>query len=81
MIFDRGQPCWQGPNRSFKLSLTCGPEDRLVKVEEPSRCEYVGEMVTPSMCSEERGRQLREQWAALEAEIGGAAPHVDVKEL
>lgn len=51
MSFTNGQHCWQGPNRSLQVKLACGEEEEVSKIEEPSRCEYVGVFVTPAACS------------------------------
>jgi len=49
-IYDKGQSCWNGPTRSAKVSITCGIENRLVGVSEPSRCEYLFEFTSPAAC-------------------------------
>ncbi|KAL4537114.1 hypothetical protein Ndes2526B_g06680 [Nannochloris sp. 'desiccata'] len=51
MLFDNGDVCWQGPNRSMTLRIRCGATETLTKVAEPSRCEYTAEMTTPAACS------------------------------
>ncbi|KAH7619697.1 putative Glucosidase 2 subunit beta [Nannochloris sp. 'desiccata'] len=39
MLFDNGDVCWQGPNRSMTLRIRCGATETLTKVAEPSRLE------------------------------------------
>lgn len=39
MIFDNGLGCWNGPQRSTKVIVNCGTENKLVAVSEPNRCE------------------------------------------
>jgi len=51
MSFTNGQHCWQGPNRSLRVRLACGEEEQVAKIDEPSRCEYVGVLTTPAACS------------------------------
>lgn len=51
MKFDRGLTCWNGPARSTLVSLTCGRENKLMSVTEPSRCEYAMEFSTPALCN------------------------------
>lgn len=47
----QGQACWQGPARSIRVDLTCGPVTKLTAVDEPSRCTYTAAMMTPALCS------------------------------
>ena len=50
MKYDRGFSCWNGPVRSTVVTLTCGIENKLLSVTEPSRCEYAMEFSTPAVC-------------------------------
>lgn len=50
--FKNGFPCWNGPSRSLLVRLECGPEDRILQVSEPAKCEYEAIMETPLMCAE-----------------------------
>lgn len=50
MKYENGEKCWNGPNRSATITLTCGTEDRLVDASEPNRCEYSMEFSTPLVC-------------------------------
>uniref|UniRef100_A0A8C7I3J5 Glucosidase 2 subunit beta n=1 Tax=Oncorhynchus kisutch TaxID=8019 RepID=A0A8C7I3J5_ONCKI len=52
MKYDHGQGCWQGPNRSTTVKLTCGKETVVTSTSEPSRCEYLMEFTTPAVCQE-----------------------------
>lgn len=51
MKYDRGVTCWNGPARSTIVTLTCGIENKLMSVTEPSRCEYAMELSTPAICN------------------------------
>ena len=52
MVFDGGVRCWNGPDRSAKIILSCGAEHKVVSVDEPNRCEYEYKFRTPSVCDE-----------------------------
>lgn len=51
MKFDRGLTCWNGPARSVLVTVSCGKENQLISVIEPSRCEYAMEFLTPAACT------------------------------
>ncbi|XP_053907820.1 LOW QUALITY PROTEIN: glucosidase 2 subunit beta [Cuculus canorus] len=57
MRYEHGTGCWQGPNRSTTVKLSCGTETAVTAASEPSRCEYLLELVTPAACRDppERG--------------------------
>mmetsp|Transcript_6113 Transcript_6113/g.8901 ORF Transcript_6113/g.8901 Transcript_6113/m.8901 type:complete len:449 (+) Transcript_6113:12-1358(+) len=52
-IFSNGQSCWQGPNRSTKVTLECGAMEKIVNVDEPSKCEYTMTFQTPAACTKD----------------------------
>ncbi|XP_053152487.1 glucosidase 2 subunit beta isoform X2 [Hemicordylus capensis] len=52
MKYEHGTGCWQGPNRSTTVKLSCGKETVVTVTTEPSRCEYMMEFVTPAACHE-----------------------------
>ncbi|XP_063150496.1 glucosidase 2 subunit beta [Candoia aspera] len=52
MKYEHGTGCWQGPNRSTMVKLSCGKETIITSTTEPSRCEYSMEFVTPAACHE-----------------------------
>ncbi|XP_043253304.1 glucosidase 2 subunit beta [Colletes gigas] len=51
MKYQRGLTCWNGPARSTVIDLSCGKENKLISVTEPSRCEYSMEFSTPALCN------------------------------
>uniref|UniRef100_UPI00358ECB6E glucosidase 2 subunit beta isoform X3 n=1 Tax=Myxine glutinosa TaxID=7769 RepID=UPI00358ECB6E len=70
MKYDRGTACWQGPNRSTLVKLTCGRETVVTSTVEPSRCEYAMEMQTPALCQEPRSqKQPGDEWQQAHSEL------------
>ncbi|KAI8509956.1 hypothetical protein Bbelb_123840 [Branchiostoma belcheri] len=53
MKYTKGQNCWNGPDRSTEVRMTCGIENKLLSASEPNRCEYVFDFETPAMCTQE----------------------------
>ena len=51
LVFEKGQKCWNGPSRSLRVALACGPEDVLSSVAEPETCTYTAVLETPAACS------------------------------
>jgi len=49
-MYSHGTRCWNGPERSVKLELTCGTENALLTVTELEKCEYVFTGTTPALC-------------------------------
>lgn len=52
MKWDKGTKCWNGPNRSATVYVTCGAETKLLTADEPSTCEYVFTMESHIACDE-----------------------------
>ena len=48
--FDNGQHCYGGPARSVEVSVICGPETKLLSVDEPSMCTYKMVLSSPAIC-------------------------------
>ncbi|GAB1610072.1 glucosidase 2 subunit beta isoform X1 [Argonauta hians] len=53
--YDKGQNCWNGPDRSVKVHFSCGTKNELQGASEPSRCEYSFTFVTPASCAKPSG--------------------------
>uniref|UniRef100_A0A0N5ADW0 Glucosidase 2 subunit beta n=1 Tax=Syphacia muris TaxID=451379 RepID=A0A0N5ADW0_9BILA len=48
--YDKGQQCWNGPERSTKVVVECGEETALVEATEPAKCEYKFVLTSPAAC-------------------------------
>lgn len=48
--YRHGNKCWNGPQRSAVVELVCGPEHHVLSVQEPEKCAYVFEVMTPVVC-------------------------------
>lgn len=51
--YDRGQNCWNGPDRSVRIHFECGIENQLKSASEPNRCEYAFTFATPARCTKQ----------------------------
>ena len=52
MRWERGAKCWNGPERSATVFLSCGLETKLISADEPDTCRYVFEMESYIACDE-----------------------------
>ncbi|KAF9544856.1 hypothetical protein EC957_011586 [Mortierella hygrophila] len=49
-MYTGGAKCWNGPERSVKLVMSCGTKTEIVSVAEPEKCEYLFKLQTPAVC-------------------------------
>ncbi|KAG0318695.1 hypothetical protein BGZ97_003412 [Linnemannia gamsii] len=49
-MYTGGTKCWNGPERSVKLVMSCGTTTEIVSVTEPEKCEYLFKLQTPAVC-------------------------------
>ncbi|KAG9142965.1 hypothetical protein Leryth_006235 [Lithospermum erythrorhizon] len=61
MQFSNGDKCWNGPDRSLKVKLRCGLKNEVSDVDEPSRCEYLALLATPTVCHEDKLKELEDK--------------------
>ena len=50
MVYEGGQHCWNGPNRSTRVVMACAEENEVWKVSESEKCVYRMEVGTPAVC-------------------------------
>jgi protein kinase C substrate 80K-H len=53
MHYKHGVKCWNGPERSTRVTLECGARAEITSVSEPEMCSYLITFVTPAACSAE----------------------------
>jgi len=51
MMYTKGNSCWQGPQRSTRVEVVCGPENAILAASEPAKCEYAYVFATPAACT------------------------------
>ncbi|KAF9438149.1 hypothetical protein BGZ76_009523 [Entomortierella beljakovae] len=49
-LYTGGVRCWNGPERSVKVIMSCGAINEIVSVTEPAKCEYLLKFRTPAVC-------------------------------
>jgi protein kinase C substrate 80K-H len=52
MEWTGGAKCWNGPERSATVHVTCGAEEKVLSAEEPDTCRYVLEMTSHIACDD-----------------------------
>lgn len=55
----------------MQVSLECGSSEKLMRVEEPSRCEYIATLATPAACTPAKAQAVQDQLTALNQELEG----------
>jgi len=58
VTFSGGQSCWKGPQRSMKVKMICGKENKMLAATEPSMCSYAADFTTPVACRESKLKEL-----------------------
>lgn len=53
MKWERGQKCWNGPQRSATVIVKCGAETKVLSAEEPDTCSYLLEMESYIACDDD----------------------------
>eukprot|EP00474_Spongospora_subterranea_P003050 CRZ03508.1 hypothetical protein [Spongospora subterranea] len=65
-MFTNGQRCWNGPERSTKVHLSCGSSNQVLSMSEPSTCVYEMHFQTPASCSETELERIQDNLTALQ---------------
>jgi len=52
LIWNKGTKCWNGPQRSATVFLTCGAESKVLSADEPRTCEYEMKMESHIACDD-----------------------------
>ena len=55
----------------MQVSLKCGSAEKLMKVEEPSRCEYIATLLTPAACTPTEVQAVQDKLTMLNQELEG----------
>lgn len=50
--FSGGSKCWNGPQRSARVDMVCGADNKIISVSEPEKCQYQILFETPLVCKE-----------------------------
>ena len=61
MVFEEGQRCWNGIERSLTVKFECGKEEEIVSLMEPSTCKYQAVMKSPCFCTESVVKSIESQ--------------------
>ena len=61
VVFEEGQRCWNGIERSLKVQFECGKEEEIVSLIEPSTCKYQAIMKSPCFCTESVVKSIESQ--------------------
>ncbi|KAI5451340.1 hypothetical protein NCC49_001934 [Naganishia albida] len=60
-LYNRGLKCWNGPERSVHVDLSCGIANEITHISEPEKCEYRFLVTSPALCwplvEEREGRE------------------------
>ncbi|KAJ9094012.1 hypothetical protein QFC20_006992 [Naganishia adeliensis] len=49
-LYNRGLKCWNGPERSVNVDLSCGTANEITHISEPEKCEYRFQVTSPALC-------------------------------
>ncbi|KAG0021560.1 hypothetical protein BGZ81_008880 [Podila clonocystis] len=61
-LYTGGLKCWNGPDRSVKVVMSCGTQNEIIAVSEPNKCEYLFKFRTPAACRLLDGSEVTEEY-------------------
>lgn len=61
VVFEEGQRCWNGIERSLTVKFECGKAEEIVSLMEPSTCKYQAVMKSPCFCTESVVKSIESQ--------------------
>ncbi|KAI3620522.1 hypothetical protein CBS9595_002489 [Malassezia furfur] len=61
MLYDRGQSCWNGPQRSTRVTLECSDKNELLDVFEAEKCTYSMRVATPAVCFPKEEEPIKQE--------------------
>lgn len=53
--------CWNGPERSVNVDLSCGTANEITHISEPEKCEYRFQVTSPALCWPVEGEEKVER--------------------
>ncbi|KAJ9118653.1 hypothetical protein QFC22_003873 [Naganishia vaughanmartiniae] len=74
-LYNRGLKCWNGPERSVNVDLTCGTSNEITHISEPEKCEYRFQVTTPALCWPDLQWEQQQQQHTAVARDGGVKQH------
>ena len=83
MRYDNGASCWGVTYpRNCEVVVQCGNENKVLKVEEPNKCEYRLQFTTPAACSPARLAALEKEYNQFAAEeFANQAAHFATQDI
>ncbi|KAG0367302.1 glucosidase II beta subunit-like-domain-containing protein [Gamsiella multidivaricata] len=60
-LYTGGLRCWNGPERSVNVVMSCGAVNEIVSISESNRCEYLFKFRTPAVCRLSNTEMLGDQ--------------------
>jgi hypothetical protein len=79
-VFDGGDWCYQAPQRSLRVHISCALSESSWGASEPSTCVYASNMASPVACSEGGLAALQGQLDRLLAEEAALAAEIAADE-
>jgi len=61
MMFENGEKCWGGPDRSIAVTVLCSDAEQVTDVREPSKCLYTMNFYTPNACTQAGFNLLKQE--------------------